>query len=274
MPLTRSSCRRLISGPQSRPSAARPECAAPRSALQRRHHLRVACAARTSTRLPAVQVCPAFCTIAFSDHRQRLLQVGVGEHDLRRLAAELQRHLHMIGRGRLGHRRAGGGGAGERDVVDAGVRRERRARLGAEAATRRSAPRAASPAWSASAATASGVRQASSAGFTTQALPAASARAHRAAEDLRRVVPRDDVAGDAVRHAHRDHRAARGVGNRLAMQLVGGAGVVLEVARACGDVTARLLDRLAGVAAFELGQLVVMLRRSTPRAWPGCGRAR
>ena len=44
--------------------------------------------------------------------------------------------------------------------------------------------------------------------------------ADRAPEDLQRIVPRDDVAGDAVRLAPRQHRVARRVRNRLAVQLV------------------------------------------------------
>ena len=59
----------------------------------------------------------------------------------------------------------------------------------------------------------SDVRQASSAGLSTAALPIASAGATRAAEHLRGVVPRDDVAGDAVRLAQ-DRRpgSRRGTG--------------------------------------------------------------
>ena len=46
----------------------------------------------TSRREPAEQVWPAFCTMALITHRQRRVEVGVGEHDLRALAAQLQRH--------------------------------------------------------------------------------------------------------------------------------------------------------------------------------------
>jgi hypothetical protein len=96
--------------------------------------------------------------------------------------------------------------------------------------------------------------------LTTAGIAGGQRAPDRAAEDLRRVVPGHDVAGDAVRHAQRHHRAAGRVGDGLAVQLVGGAAVVLEVARAGGDVHARLLDGLAGVAAFQFGQLGVALR--------------
>ena len=75
--------------------------------------------------------------------------------------------------------------------------------------------------------------------------------ADRAAEDLQRVVPRNDVARDAVRLAPGEHGVARGIGNRLAVQLVAGAAVELEVARARRDVGARLLQRLAAVARLD-----------------------
>ena len=80
---------------------------------------------------------------------------------------------------------------------------ERRAGLLAEArddverARREARPRARA------AAKASAVRQASSAGFSTQALPIASAAPTERPNDLHRVVPGDDVAGDAVRLAQR-----------------------------------------------------------------------
>ena len=80
--------------------------------------------------------------------------------------------------------------------------------------------------------------------------------ADRAAEDLHRIVPRNDVAGDAVRLAPRQHGVAVGVGNRLAVQLVAGAAVELEVAGAAPRVGARLLQRLAAVARLEQRELV------------------
>ena len=49
--------------------------------------------------------------------------LGIAEQDLRRLAAQLQGHRRMTLRRRLRDQRAGLGGAGERDVLDARVRR-------------------------------------------------------------------------------------------------------------------------------------------------------
>ena len=88
--------------------------------------------------------------------------------------------------------------------------------------------------------------------------------ADRAAEDLQRIVPRDDVAGDAVRLAPREHRVAGRIRNRLAVQLVAGAAVELEVARARRDVGARLLHRLAAVARLDQRELVGVIEDRAP----------
>ncbi len=64
--------------------------------------------------------------------------------------------------------------------------------------------------------------------------------ADRAAEDLRRVVPGNDVTGDAERLAEGHHRVAVEIGQRFAVDLVGGAGIELEIARQGDDVGARL----------------------------------
>ena len=71
-----------------------------------------------------------------------------------------------------------------------------------------------------------------------------------------RVVPRDDLPGDADRLAQR--QAHRVVGHRddVAVDLGRQAAVVLEAGRDVGDVEFRLDDRLAGVARLELGELV------------------
>jgi hypothetical protein len=85
-------------------------------------------------------------------------------------------------------------------------------------------------------------------------------RSDAAAEDLHRVVPRNDVPGDAVRFTHRQHRHSRLVRNGFSVQLVGGARVVLEVAGDRGGVGASLLQRLAGRARFELREFLVLRR--------------
>ena len=87
----------------------------------------------TSTREPAEQVWPAFCTIALTTVGERGVPVGVGEDDLRRLAAELQRAADMVARRGGLDQRSDLLAAGEGDEVDAGMVRQRRARLLAEA---------------------------------------------------------------------------------------------------------------------------------------------
>ncbi len=86
-------------------------------------------------------------------------------------------------------------------------------------------------------------------------------RAHAAAEDLQGVVPGHDMAGDAVRFAHRQHRETRVVGNGLAVQLVDRAGIELEIAGHGGGVGARLLDGLAGVGRFQLRQFFLAVQQ-------------
>jgi hypothetical protein len=83
--------------------------------------------------------------------------------------------------------------------------------------------------------------------------------ADAATEDLQRVVPRDDVAGDAVRLAPGQHRVALGVRQRFAVELVAGPSVELEVAGAGDDVGARLRHRLAAVPRLEPRQLVAVV---------------
>ena len=72
-------------------------------------------------------------------------------------------------------------------------------------------------------------------------------RTHRSPEDLHRIVPGNDVGGDAVWLADRQNRVALLVGNRLAVQFVGRAAIELEIARQCQHIRTRLLERLAGV---------------------------
>ena len=74
------------------------------------------------------------------EERQRRVEIGVGEHQLRRLAAELQRHRHDVPRRRGLDEPADRDRAGEGDVVDARMRRQRRARLLASPGTTLSAP--------------------------------------------------------------------------------------------------------------------------------------
>ena len=81
----------------------------------------------------------------------------------------------------------------------------------------------------------------------------------RAADHLRRIVPGEDVAGDAVRFMHDADVIAVQEGNDVAMDLVGGAAIELEIADGRVDVGARLAHRLAGIAGLQPGQLVEMI---------------
>ena len=85
----------------------------------------------TSSRVPARHTWPAlsYWPTAWRDGQ---VQVGVGEHQQRGLAAQFQRDRGQPGPGRGGDQAAGRDRAGEADAGQAGVRRERRAGLGAE----------------------------------------------------------------------------------------------------------------------------------------------
>ncbi len=183
----------------------------------------------------------------------------------------------MPSRRRLGHQPPGDGGAGEGDVIDARMGGERGAgvvpiagddveRTGGEANLRGELGEAED-------------RQAGILGRLHHARVAGRERgADGAPEDLHRVVPRDDVPGDAVRLAQGEHRVARLVRQRLAVQLVAGAAVVLEVAGQGGGVDPRGLERLAGVTRLELRELLVALgdgdrKTRHQTAALGCGQA-
>ena len=89
-------------------------------------------------------------------------------------------------------------------------------------------------------------------------------RADAAADDLHRVVPRHDVRRHAVRLAQRERGVAVGEGNGLAVHLVGGAAVELEVARQRHRVGAALLQGLADIQRLEPRQFVGLLQHSAP----------
>ncbi len=84
----------------------------------------------TSRRVSAEQVCPEFMKQANTDAIADGCRIGVVEHDVGGLAAELETDaLDGVGRGPL-HLGSGPAGAGEADHVDVGVRDDRRAHLG------------------------------------------------------------------------------------------------------------------------------------------------
>ena len=80
--------------------------------------------------------------------------------------------------------------------------------------------------------------------------------ARHPAEDLQRIVPRQDAGDDAMRLAQRHRRIALEEGNRVAVDLVPGAAVEFVVALCCHHIRLALASRLAGVAQFERRQLV------------------
>ena len=84
--------------------------------------------------------------------------------------------------------------------------------------------------------------------------------ADAAADDLHRVVPRHDVAGDAMRLAQRQRGVAGGEGDRLAHHLVGRAAVELEVARQRQRVGAAL----AAAACRHPAPRAAPVRRPAP----------
>jgi hypothetical protein len=86
----------------------------------------------------------------------------------------------------------------------------------------------------------------------------------RAAENLRRIIPRDHVAGDAVRLAEDRDRVAVEERDGFAVHLVGGGAVELEITRRRDRVRLALLERLAGIAAFKRRDLVLLRRDCFP----------
>ena len=152
------------------------------------------------------------------DDRQRGVDVGVRENDLRPLAAELQRNRAVSLRARLRHDRPGRGRAGERQVRDAAMRGERRPGLRAEPG--HEVQCAGGQAGVGGELRHAQQRKTRVLGRLDHARVARrQRRADRAAEDLQRIVPRNDVTGDAVRLAPRQHRVVvrrRGSSRRAA----------------------------------------------------------
>ena len=131
---------------------------------------------------------------------QRRVEVGVGEDELRRLAAELERHRHDVRRRGGRDLAADRDRAGEGEVVDAGVGGEGGAGLLAEARHDVEGARRqvgllgeAGEGERGQARLLGGLQHAGVAG--------GEGACDRAPDDLHRVVPGDDVAGDAVRLA-------------------------------------------------------------------------
>ena len=91
-------------------------------------------------------------------------------------------------------------------------------------------------------------------------------RRQRASEHLRRIVPGNDVCRHAMRYAHQADVVAVKVGNGLAVDLVGGTAVELEVARHHLDIIACHGDGLAGITRFQLCDLLGMRKDQLTQA--------
>ena len=186
-----------------------------------------------------------------------LLEVGVGEDDVRGLAAELERDALDRRGGAFHHGAADLGRAGEADLRDVGMLDEALAddraladddvehalgdpglerELGEpERGERRQLRR-----------------------LEHDGVAAGERGAELPRRDVEREVPRDDQPDDAERLAERHVDAARD-GDRLAVLLVDGAGVEVEDVGDHADLAARAGDRLADVLRLDPRELFVVL---------------
>ena len=226
------------------------------------HHLVEAAALDQDARAGRAGL-PGVLDAGVDEKGQRRVQVGIGEDDLRALAAELERDGHGVFRRRRLHQPPGGHRAGEGEVLHAGMRRERRAGFFAQA--RHDVERAGRQAALLRDAADGQRRQAGFLGGLQHAgIAHRQRRADAAADDLHRVVPGHHVAGHAMRLAPGERGVAVQVGNRLAAHLVGRAAVELEVARQRHGIGAALLERLADIQRFEAREFVDTLQHRAP----------
>ena len=203
----------------------------------------------------AEQVWPAFWMPALTRNGKRAVEVGVGEHELRRFSPKFERHRRDVaGRGFL-HQRAHRDRAGEGEMPDARMGGERCARLFAEA--RNDIERACGKA---RLAREIGERKRSEAGFLCGLEHAGVAHRERRADgasgDLHRIVPRHDMAGHPVRLAQSVDGVALEIGDGFAHQFVGRAAVKLHVARHRQRIRAALLQGFADVERLDMSKLV------------------
>jgi hypothetical protein len=83
---------------------------------------------------------------------------------------------------------------------------------------------------------------------------ASERRADGTTENLRGIIPGNDVADDAVRLAKHGRHVAVQKRQRIAVELIGRRAVKLEIARSGDHIGRPLLERLAGVARLQCGQ--------------------
>ena len=184
------------------------------------------------------------------DGGNRGVEISVGKNNLRALAAELQRNRAMaLGRRLLDqrtHRRA----ASKTDVVDARVTRQGVTHLMTVA--RDDIDHAGRKTDFGSQLCDPEQRQAGVFGrFDHADIAGGQGATDAATKDLHPVVPRDDVARDAVRFTPGQHAVAVEVGNGFTVQLVAGTGIKLEIARQRAGVGVGLLGWLAAIALFD-----------------------
>ena len=92
-------------------------------------------------------------------------------------------------------------------------------------------------------------------GFDHAGVAGGQSAAHTAPKNLHRVVPRNHMARHAMWLAPGQHAVAVLVGQGLAVQLVAGPGIKLEIPRQRHGVSGGLFGRLTAVALLQGGQL-------------------
>ena len=195
---------------------------------------------------------------AVDDGRKGGVKVGIGKHDLRAFSAQLQRDRAMPLGGHLLNQGADAGAAGKADVVNARMAGECIADFVAVAGD--DIERAGRKTDFRGQFRHAQQRQTSVFRRFDDADIARRQRAgHAAAKNLHRVVPRNDMAGHAVRLAPGHHAVAVEIGNGVAVQLVASAGVKLEIAGQRQRIGPGLLGGLAAVALLDQGQFFGML---------------
>ena len=183
------------------------------------------------------------------------LQVGIGEDDVRALAAQLQADLLDGGRGQPHDLLPGGRLAGEGDLADARVRRQGRAgraarpgdhvdHAGRDAGLQRQLAQA------------NGGQRRIAGGLEDRRIAGRQRGAKLPRGHVEREVPGHDQAADTDRLTQREVKAGSADRDRLAKELVGGAGVVVEDQADGEGLAAGALDRLADVGRLQLGQLL------------------